>query len=560
MWRRGFWIATLGSALCILGCNNDGPGGEIGVFIDGLVQGVTYETPTRSGVTNDRGEFRYEEGESVTFRLGDTVLGSAVGKAQITPFDLVGIEVPTGVELRRTWFEIPFATVTNIAVLLQTFDEDADPSNGIKITSDVSAQFSGASVELEMRQFDLYGDFNFRRILGTAKQQGLLSGQHQPRHPALALAHLYQSIGVDPNLFVIAEFRRDDGIDSVLDRRITFTHDTDGFQTREERDDDADGALNEVNTWAYNSNKFPTRRTIDSDGDGSLDQIIDNEYNQDGYLIFQSYDDGADGRPDLTYSWERDSFGSVTRFAQDTNGDGIDDEIEFNTYNDAGQIIRKEYDDDGNGTIDRARTFEYNEAGQLLRRAFDNDLDGTEDDIDVFEYDEDGNRVSMKSDEDGDGDYDRIVLDFYDPAGNPIRTETDTDGDGTPEFIFRREYNDAGQIIREESEDGGVITRIATHEYDEAGNELRLEEDNDADPEVDFVLAWTYNDQGLEVREETFRDLGAGLVLDRIAISEYDADGNRIRLDTDEDADETADTREEWDYISASFGALFFDD
>jgi hypothetical protein len=48
---------------------------ETGVFA-GPVCGLKYQTPTTTGFTNERGEFRYRAGEAVTFLVGGLVLGT----------------------------------------------------------------------------------------------------------------------------------------------------------------------------------------------------------------------------------------------------------------------------------------------------------------------------------------------------------------------------------------------------------------------------------------------------------------------------------------------------
>lgn len=58
------------------------------------VSGLSYKTATQSGMTNAAGEFKYLEGESISFNVGGIQLGKALGKAQLSPFDLVGIEKP----------------------------------------------------------------------------------------------------------------------------------------------------------------------------------------------------------------------------------------------------------------------------------------------------------------------------------------------------------------------------------------------------------------------------------------------------------------------------------
>jgi uncharacterized protein len=107
-----------------------GTGSRRGFFCDGPVQGLEYETQTMSGVTNERGEFRYRGGETVTFSVGGLVLGSAPGSKHLTPAHLV-IEV--GGDVRK----IKNGAVTNIARFLQSLDKDGNVENGITITDEI---------------------------------------------------------------------------------------------------------------------------------------------------------------------------------------------------------------------------------------------------------------------------------------------------------------------------------------------------------------------------------------------------------------------------------------
>ena len=66
----------------------------MGVLIDGPVSGVSHETESLSGVTDEAGTFEYLEGETVRFFLGGTTLGELPGRAQVSPFDLAGIAPP----------------------------------------------------------------------------------------------------------------------------------------------------------------------------------------------------------------------------------------------------------------------------------------------------------------------------------------------------------------------------------------------------------------------------------------------------------------------------------
>lgn len=87
----------------------------VGTFLDDPVQGLYYRAVdgTPSGYTDAAGKFNYQAGEVIQFYLGDQYgipLGSAKGKAIITPIDLVpGANGPGDPK------------VSNIAYLLQLF-------------------------------------------------------------------------------------------------------------------------------------------------------------------------------------------------------------------------------------------------------------------------------------------------------------------------------------------------------------------------------------------------------------------------------------------------------
>lgn len=61
-----------------------------GRFIDGPVEGLRYESGALTGTTGTRGEFLYEEGNTVQFYIGSLALGRPTpGKAVMSPLDLV---------------------------------------------------------------------------------------------------------------------------------------------------------------------------------------------------------------------------------------------------------------------------------------------------------------------------------------------------------------------------------------------------------------------------------------------------------------------------------------
>ncbi len=92
-----------------------------GEFVDAPVQGLFYVSGSISGFTDSDGRFEYEEGESVSFFIGDIALGNAVpGKSLVTPLDLV------------VDGDIDSSAVINIARLLQSLDID-DEENTITL-------------------------------------------------------------------------------------------------------------------------------------------------------------------------------------------------------------------------------------------------------------------------------------------------------------------------------------------------------------------------------------------------------------------------------------------
>ena len=86
------------------------------------------------------GSFQYEEGETVRFIIGNTLLGQVTGQEQVTPFDLAGSPVLTGIDITWGLQDVvngslfseadtdvdPFQAVINVAVLLQSLDHDGD--------------------------------------------------------------------------------------------------------------------------------------------------------------------------------------------------------------------------------------------------------------------------------------------------------------------------------------------------------------------------------------------------------------------------------------------------
>lgn len=138
--------------------NNDDKSGDqpqTGAFIDSPVAGVTYVAGDLTGVTDANGQFSYKQGGTVIFRIGDIVLGSASGAGIVTPVELV-----TGAADETN------PTVTNLVRFLLTLDNDADPDNGVTITSGVTNLAVNKSINFNQSITDFENDGNLQTTLG----------------------------------------------------------------------------------------------------------------------------------------------------------------------------------------------------------------------------------------------------------------------------------------------------------------------------------------------------------------------------------------------------------
>jgi len=128
----------------ITACSGGSSGGIVvnpedykeGVFIDSAVQGLQYNTVKWSGITDANGRFVYQEGELITFSIGDVILGRTQAKDIITPIDLISVSNSPR-----------HPVVINIARLLQSLDQDGNPYNGITISESIRESLRGVIVD-----------------------------------------------------------------------------------------------------------------------------------------------------------------------------------------------------------------------------------------------------------------------------------------------------------------------------------------------------------------------------------------------------------------------------
>lgn len=142
-------LCTFVILVVLNGCNDGSSGGGTntenvltGRLVDSAVGGIAYRTETRSGTTNANGEFTYLAGETVVFGLGDLEFPAVTAAQILTPLELAGVT------------DINDTGVVNMARLLQSLDQDCDPSNGITIGGEALLAATGMSLDFESPDFD----------------------------------------------------------------------------------------------------------------------------------------------------------------------------------------------------------------------------------------------------------------------------------------------------------------------------------------------------------------------------------------------------------------------
>ncbi len=113
---------------------------KTGYLIDSAVEGVDYTCGTLVGVTDSNGKFLYDVSKcpnGIEFKLKDlslrTINPSAINSdTYLTLQELAG----------KTRNDVTDETVQKMAVLLQSLDEDNDPTNGIKIDSTLKSNIA----------------------------------------------------------------------------------------------------------------------------------------------------------------------------------------------------------------------------------------------------------------------------------------------------------------------------------------------------------------------------------------------------------------------------------
>jgi hypothetical protein len=568
------------------GYDSNPSSGRTGFLIDSAVSGLAYETPTHQGVTGLDGRFRYAKGETVSFMLGDTLLGEVIGQPQVTPFDLAGSPVITQtVNILKALEDenSPFRGVVNIAVLLQSLDRDADPENGIRISPDVASLFHGVHLDFKQSWEAFLEGFTLRHAIGQANSECFFSAAHGLTNPAFAVQHLYSTQGIDADTHALTLEQIDPEGDGLPNRSWNWQYDTNGNVISTEIDDDGDGSPDFITTsqydangnltrlerdpfegivnWQYDPFNNPTRVERDENRDGAPDQVWEANYNVDSNVTrTDTHNDGGVNTVRYLYT----ESGKLKKTESGSNGDGIPSETESYFYDAKDNLVRREWDENADGILDRIESYEYDARENLVLREEDVSADGIPNNVWIWQYDnQDTLRVHEWWEDYGDdGMLDRATLDEYDDHGNRTRRIEDNNGDGVPEQISLALYNyDAdGKVLRVEFDENGDGTpdRIESYEYDARGNVTRLEVGEGTPENIVETIQYRYDAKGNQTEAES--DFNGDGISDRLEFFEYDGDGHVIGGGTDENLEGTITDIHTFEFQPAGWGHIFHSD
>ncbi len=452
-------------ALALTACGGGGSStASVGTFADaGLVSGLQYQTATQSGVTDADGKFNYLLGETVTFKIGNIVLGQAIAGPALNTFSLVGIAPPlTSLGLmNKTPNGKLFQKAINISVFLQTLDADANPQNGIAIPTQAIDLAANTSINFNQQLYEFFSSFALRQYIGRSRVIGLWGGSRAIVLSGYATNQLYAGLKLNPTLF--ATSRSENFTPSgAIDESSTKIHDANGNLIESKYFNGRD-VLHSRYTYTYdvNGNKIEEKYFNGSD---VLEGRSTSTYDANGNLIESKYFDGSDVLQSRSTS----------------------------TYDANGNLIESKYFD-GSDVLEGRSTSTYDAKGNLIETKY---FDGS----DVLQsrytstYDANGNLIDYKN-FNGSDVLDGRSTSTYDAKGNLIETKY-FDGSDVLERRSTSTYDANGNLIESKYFDGrDVLQSRYTSTYDVNGNEIESKYFVGSDV-LQWLHASTYDSNG----------------------------------------------------------------
>jgi len=139
------YLLILSLSLLFTACSSSGESASdmrTGRFLDAAVQGLSFQTETMSGLTDQDGFFTYRAGETIRFSIGEIALPEIPSAQTLTALDIFDTD---------NVFDL---SVVNLNRLLQSLDANGIPEDGIDLTQlDVSAT-TGLRLNFARNDFD----------------------------------------------------------------------------------------------------------------------------------------------------------------------------------------------------------------------------------------------------------------------------------------------------------------------------------------------------------------------------------------------------------------------
>ena len=357
-------------ALALAACGGSGSSStvSVGTFTDaGLVSGLQYQTATQSGVTDADGKFNYLPGETITFKIGNIVLGKAIAGPALNTFSLVGIAPPLtslGV-MNKTPNGKLFQKAINISVFLQTLDADANPQNGISIPSQAIELAANTTLNFNQQLYEFSFSFSLRQYIERSRAAGLWGGSRAIVLSSYATNQLYAGLKLTPTLF--ATTRSESFTSSgAIDGSSTNIYDANGNRIEEKSFDGSDVLQwrytytydvkgNQIESKTFNdSDVFQLRYTYTYDANGN--QIESKEINGSDVLQWRyasTYDANGNQIESKSFN-ESDVFQGRYTSTFDANGY----QIESKDFN-GSDVMQWRYTStyDSNGNLIESKTF-----------------------------------------------------------------------------------------------------------------------------------------------------------------------------------------------------------
>ena len=454
----------------------------------GNAAGLHFRTQMLEGLTDKSGSFIYYAGETVSFHLGDIVLGEALAAPRLDLFDLVGSAAPAteqalvGAVLDTVTVDA-FDRAANAAMVLLAFDRDDDATNGIELGG-LDLALTGKKLELRREHGEFLDD------LGAYAQRASLAWN--AIEPADAIAYIYDSM----DLRIAAHARRvtfrDDNLaDAVYDAVTTLTFDEEG-RAATSADLLTNPSLADTQTvYVRDHRGRETRRETVSTYDPSLAlpaRTFVVQTNRDAYgqplLSVETTLEGAALRYSRTDERSRDPTGRLlsSETVTDYNGDASADEQQRRNYAYERDSVRydESYSSQAGGSYRASVRAEFATDGRIVSRheTSDSNTDGVIDSEYQVDYVRDA-RGSIASSVElhrstATAPLARITTTYLrDPDGRLLRSDASYDSSpmrSIQEIFYDAAHRVIGSVTTEDGEGGIRFRNVVEIQRDAEGN------------------------------------------------------------------------------------------